>query len=191
MAEIDFWYEFASPYSYLSAMRIEDAAAKLGVTVNWKPMLLGPIFKDQGFKDSPFNAFPLKREYMWRDMARCAADLDLPFQKPESFPGNGLMAARLSILGVKEGWANTITKAIYAAYLAKATTWPTATCFKTLSQNTSPPKRMKYSNAPTHRKTKRLCAIKWNTRASCKSSAHRCSSAMMKCFGETIVWKWR
>ena len=119
MAELDFWYEFASPYSYLSAMRIEDEAAKFDVTINWKPMLLGPIFKDQGFKDSPFNAFPLKREYMWRDMARCADELGLPFQKPETFPGNGLMAARLSILGAKEGWANTITKVIYAAYFGE------------------------------------------------------------------------
>ncbi|MEG3618282.1 2-hydroxychromene-2-carboxylate isomerase [Magnetovibrio sp. PR-2] len=119
MAEIDFWYEFASPYSYLSAMRIEDEAAKVGVTVNWKPLLLGPIFKDQGFQDSPFNAFPLKREYMWRDMERCAAELGLAFQKPQTFPANSLMAARLSLLGASEGWANTITKAIYAAYFGE------------------------------------------------------------------------
>ena len=26
MAQIDFWYEFASTYSYLSAMRIEEQA---------------------------------------------------------------------------------------------------------------------------------------------------------------------
>lgn len=119
MAEIDFWYEFASPYSYLAAMRIEDEAEKYGVRVNWNPMLLGPIFKDQGFDDSPFNAFPLKREYMWRDMQRCAADLGLPFEKPATFPGNGLMAACLSLLGVQEGWVNTITKAIYAAYFGE------------------------------------------------------------------------
>jgi 2-hydroxychromene-2-carboxylate isomerase len=45
---LEFWYEFASTYSYLSAMRIEALAAAAGVAVEWKPFLLGPIFKAQG-----------------------------------------------------------------------------------------------------------------------------------------------
>ena len=46
--KIEFWYEFASTYSYLSVMRIEDAAKAAGVEVLWKPFLLGPIFFAQG-----------------------------------------------------------------------------------------------------------------------------------------------
>ena len=41
---LTFWYEFASSYSYLSAVRIDAAAQAAGVEVVWQPFLLGPIF---------------------------------------------------------------------------------------------------------------------------------------------------
>lgn len=61
------WFEFGSMYSYLSAVRVEAAAAEAGVTVSWEPFLLGPIFKEQGWDDLPFNVYPVKSRYMWWD----------------------------------------------------------------------------------------------------------------------------
>lgn len=49
MKTLTFWYEFASTYSYLSAMRIDALAESKGVNVIWKPFLLGPIFRAQGW----------------------------------------------------------------------------------------------------------------------------------------------
>ncbi|MEO0818645.1 MAG: DsbA family protein, partial [Pseudomonadota bacterium] len=46
---LEFWFEFASTYSYLSVMRIEDEAAKRNMEVEWKPFLLGPNFQAQGW----------------------------------------------------------------------------------------------------------------------------------------------
>jgi 2-hydroxychromene-2-carboxylate isomerase len=48
-----FWYDLASPYSYLSAMRIESLSSEAGVEAEWKPFLLGPIFRRQGWDTSP------------------------------------------------------------------------------------------------------------------------------------------
>ena len=96
-ARLDFWFEFASTYSYLSALRIRETAANAGVTVIWRPFLLGPIFTDQGWSTSPFNIYPAKGRYMWRDVARLAASRSLLFKKPEVFPQNGLHAARLAL----------------------------------------------------------------------------------------------
>jgi 2-hydroxychromene-2-carboxylate isomerase len=42
---IEFWFDLASMYSYLSAMRIEELAGRAGVKVQWEPFLLGPIFE--------------------------------------------------------------------------------------------------------------------------------------------------
>ena len=55
MAALEFWYEFASTYSYPAAMRIEMLAAGEGVGLRWRPFLLGPLFKEHGWNDSPFN----------------------------------------------------------------------------------------------------------------------------------------
>ncbi len=112
---LDFWYEFASTYSYLAAMRIEALAADAGVEVRWRPFLLGPIFAAQGWKTSPFNLFPAKGRYMWRDMTREAAALGLPCRQPQPFPQNSLTATRIAFYGIERGWAPDFSKAVYRA----------------------------------------------------------------------------
>lgn len=112
---IIFWYEFASTYSYLSAMRIADAAERAEVAVDWRPFLLGPIFKSQGWETSPFNLYPAKGRYMVRDIARTSAARGLPFQMPAIFPANGLKAARLALAAKGQGAIAEFTRAVYAA----------------------------------------------------------------------------
>jgi 2-hydroxychromene-2-carboxylate isomerase len=115
---LEFWYEFASTYSYLSAMRIEALGAAAGVEILWKPVLLGPIFRTQGWDTSPFNIYPAKGRYMVRDMERLAAARGLPFKLPSPFPQNSLHAARLALIGLAEGWGVTFTRAVYEAEFA-------------------------------------------------------------------------
>lgn len=112
---IEFWYEFASTYSYLSAMRIEPLAKAAGVTLIWKPLLLGPIFRAQGWDTSPFNIYPAKGKYMVRDMERLAAARGLPFKMPAPFPQNSLLAARLALIGHAEEWGVAFARAVYQA----------------------------------------------------------------------------
>jgi 2-hydroxychromene-2-carboxylate isomerase len=95
-ARLDFWYEFASTYSYLAALRIEAQAHEKGVGIAWRPFLLGPIFKAQGWDTSPFNLFPAKGAYMWRDLERLSAAQGLSFRKPDPFPQSSLKAARIA-----------------------------------------------------------------------------------------------
>lgn len=94
---LTFWFEPASTYSYLSAMRIEERAAATGVTVTWRPFLLGPIFKAQGWATSPFNLYPAKGRYMVRDIERIARESGLVFRLPQPFPAASLLAARLAV----------------------------------------------------------------------------------------------
>ena len=113
--KIQFWYEFASTYSYLSAMRIEKIALKNGFDIEWRPFLLGPIFASQNMNDSPFNIYPIKGRYMWKDMARQCQKYALEFHKPLIFPQNGLLAARVAKLGQNEEWCADFSKAVYQA----------------------------------------------------------------------------
>ncbi len=112
---VTFWFEFASTYSYLSVMRISSAAKARGVAVAWKPFLLGPIFAAQGWTTSPFNLFPAKGCYMWRDMQRICAARGLPFRRPDPFPQNGLPAARLALAAAEHGQIETFAQAVFQA----------------------------------------------------------------------------
>ncbi len=116
---IDFWFEFASSYSYLSVMRIEKLAAAAGVKVRWRPFLLGPVFLSLGWNDSPFNIYPPKGRYMWRDLERLCARYGLALCKPSVFPRNGLLAARVALLGQDEPWIADFAKAVMCANFAE------------------------------------------------------------------------
>lgn len=117
--QVEFWYEFASTYSYPAAMRVERAAAEAGVDLVWRPFLLGPIFGAQGWNDSPFNIYPAKGKYMWRDMTRLCAAQGLALKEPVRFPQNGLKAARLALLGQDEAWGPEFTRRVYLANFAE------------------------------------------------------------------------
>jgi 2-hydroxychromene-2-carboxylate isomerase len=101
---LDFWFDFASTYSYPAAMRVRRLADEAGVAVRFRPFLLGPIFKAQGWTTSPFNLFPAKGQNMWRDLERICGDAGLPFRRPSPFPQNSVLAARVALVGLNEGW---------------------------------------------------------------------------------------
>jgi 2-hydroxychromene-2-carboxylate isomerase len=94
---LEFWFEFASTYSHIAAQRIEAAARNAGVPVVWRPFLLGPIFQQQGWNDSPFNIYPAKGVYMWKDMERTCAKLGVAFRRPSKFPRPSLLATRIAL----------------------------------------------------------------------------------------------
>jgi 2-hydroxychromene-2-carboxylate isomerase len=81
---IDFYFDFSSPYGYLAAAQIEGLAARHGRSVSWHPILLGAVFRTTG--ERPLAAIPLKGAYATRDLARFARLLDLPFKVPTRFP---------------------------------------------------------------------------------------------------------
>jgi 2-hydroxychromene-2-carboxylate isomerase len=116
---VQFWFEFASTYSYPAAMRIETAAAEREVDLEWRPFLLGPIFGAQGWGDSPFNIYPAKGRYMWRDLERLCARLGLPLRRPSRFPRNGLLAARVALASAAEPWLPDFVRAVYHANFAE------------------------------------------------------------------------
>lgn len=97
MPGAEFWYEFASSYSYPAALRVAALADERGVSLVWRPFLLGPIFAAQGWRDSPFNIYPAKGRYMWRDLERTCEAMGIPFRRPEPFPQPSLLAARVAL----------------------------------------------------------------------------------------------
>lgn len=117
-----FWFDFASTYSYVTAMRISPLAETSGLTVRWRPFLLGPIFKAQGWDNSPFNLYPVKGRYMWRDLARICDTLDLPFVQPSPFPQNSVTTARVALVGHGKAGARIFAEQSFGPNSEKAAT---------------------------------------------------------------------
>jgi 2-hydroxychromene-2-carboxylate isomerase len=115
MMTLDFWFDFGSTYSYPAAMRIEGLATSHGLRVSWRAFLLGAIFKAQGMNDSPFNLYPARGRYMWRDLERVCQSEGIPFRRPSQFPRNGLLAARIACWYSDAPWLPEFVRAVYGA----------------------------------------------------------------------------
>ena len=114
-APLEFWFEFASTYSYIAASRIESMCAAAGVPLRWKPFLLGPLFALQGWNDSHFNLNPRRGTYMWRDMERLTAKLGLPWKRPTVFPRPTTLPSRVACHVADEPWAGDFIRSVFTA----------------------------------------------------------------------------
>ena len=76
-APIEFWFDFSSPYSYLASEKIEALAARHGRRVEFKPTLLGVIFRTTG--GVPLTELvPPKATYFAHDFERSARFSGVP-----------------------------------------------------------------------------------------------------------------
>jgi 2-hydroxychromene-2-carboxylate isomerase len=116
-APIEFYFDFSSPYGYLASHKIDALAAKHGRSVDWRPMLLGFVFKQTG--TAPLTMIPLKGEYSKRDMMRSARYHGIEdFRMPSPFPIPTQAAARVMLWAKADdpALAVRIAKALYRSY---------------------------------------------------------------------------
>ena len=97
---IDFYYEFASPYSYIAAQRLPALAAEVGRTVRWRPIELGKVWAAQGILDAYRAIQGVTRGYILADAQRVAADLGIVLTRPAVFPPDATLA-RLAVHGLE------------------------------------------------------------------------------------------
>lgn len=111
---LEFFYDFASPYSYLASTQVERVADRAGATLRWRPFLLGGVFKESG-NVPPFSV-AAKGQYMLKDLADWTRHYGLPAIKwPESFPVPSLKANRLAFIAEDRGRLVPFTHVVYAA----------------------------------------------------------------------------
>jgi 2-hydroxychromene-2-carboxylate isomerase len=113
---LQFHFDFSSPYGYLASERIEALAARHQRGVEWRPMLLGAVFKITGTQ--PLTFVPLKGDYTRRDLPRTARFHGIAFRMPSQCPIPTQAAARLVVWqrGLDAARCAPLVKALYRAY---------------------------------------------------------------------------
>ena len=116
-ADIDFYFDFSSPYGYFGSTAIEALAARHGRKVRWHPILLGLIFRATGA--GPLVDVPLKGDYARHDFRRTADMNGIDFNMPAPFPiATGAPARAMLWTRAEHGdqQAVALAKALYRAY---------------------------------------------------------------------------
>jgi 2-hydroxychromene-2-carboxylate isomerase len=117
MAILEFFYDFASPYSYLASTRVEALAQRTGAEIRFRPFFLAGVFKATGNR-SPVEVMA-KAKYLLDDLGRWARRYDIPFRFPSVFPVTSLLALRSALILEKQGKLIPFTHAVYRAVFAE------------------------------------------------------------------------
>ncbi len=114
-SQLDFFFYFGSTYTYLSVMRIEEAAEKAGVAIRWRPFNVRDIMVEMD--NIPFRTKPMKLQYMWRDLERRAKRYGLRFVEPPTYPVDlDTLAGRVGFIAAEQAWCADYAKASYQSW---------------------------------------------------------------------------
>lgn len=116
--DLDFYFDFSSPYGYFAAAEIEAVAAEAGRGCRWHPILLGPAFKASG--NQALIVQPLKGAYSRHDWDRVSRLTGLAYAFPSRFPLATMAAARVFWWQDRRdpALAKRFAQAIFAGYFA-------------------------------------------------------------------------
>jgi 2-hydroxychromene-2-carboxylate isomerase len=113
---LELWFDFSCPYAYLASR----LASRFKTEIDWRPMLLGGVFRGIGAGDGPMATLSAaKALHNIRDMHRWAAHFGVPFQMPAAHPMRTVRALRTLLALPHSRWPQAI-EAIYAAYWQRA-----------------------------------------------------------------------
>ncbi len=110
---LEFFFDVGSPYSHLAAQRLARRTPELDFPVNWRPMLLGAVFKATG-NDMPARV-PARGQYLLKDLERWAIREKIPFSFPRLFPLNTLVPMR-AIAGSTAEQLPELALSLFEAY---------------------------------------------------------------------------
>ncbi len=84
-AQIDFYIDMISPFSYLANVKLSELAAKYGYTIVYHPMDIAMAKIAAGNYGPSNREIPAKMKVIVQDLNRWAAHYNVPFTFPKSF----------------------------------------------------------------------------------------------------------
>ena len=118
MAELEFFFDCSSPWTYLAFHRIEDLARETSAKLVWRPILVGGVFNEvnRGVYEQRANPVPAKARYYAKDLADWARHYGLAIGSPSVFPVNSVKAMRGCFVAEEHGILPPYARAVFESY---------------------------------------------------------------------------
>ncbi|OIO66596.1 MAG: 2-hydroxychromene-2-carboxylate isomerase [Zetaproteobacteria bacterium CG_4_9_14_3_um_filter_49_83] len=113
--QVDFYFDFISPYSYLAVVQLAAFEAAQPVHFNWIPVNLPKLIQQSG--NVPPAGSRNKGLYLLHDIKRWAAHLHVPFRmlRPGSFDSRPALRMALSLQGqARAQWCQSVFEALWS-----------------------------------------------------------------------------
>lgn len=111
--QVDLFYDYASPTAYLAWTQLPEMCKRYEATLNYRPMLLGGVFKATG-NSTPVLIEP-KGKWLFNDVHRYANHYGVPYQKNPFFIINSMTMMRGAMWAHNTGVLEDYNKAMYEA----------------------------------------------------------------------------
>ena len=115
--QVEFYFDVGSPSGYLAWTQLPAIAREAGAEIDYRPILLGGIFKATG-NTSPAEV-PAKGRYLSMDLARFARRYDVPLVYNSAFPINTIGLMRGAVAAQQAGQLEAYLDVIYPAFWAQ------------------------------------------------------------------------
>jgi 2-hydroxychromene-2-carboxylate isomerase len=115
---LEFFFDCSSPWTYLAFEGIQPIAARHGVAIDWKPILVGGVFNavNQEVYAARANPNPRRFGYMRKDLQDWARHYGLAIGWPSVFPVNSVKAMRGALVALDEGRLVPYARAVFQRY---------------------------------------------------------------------------
>ena len=110
---VDFYFDFASPYSFLAHKQIRRIEEKKNVKINYKPIFLGGLHKLVGITAPAY--INSKAKFMIRDCKMVSKKLNIKFKFNPLFPINSLNLMR-GLLSINSNLKKSYIDFFFNAY---------------------------------------------------------------------------
>ena len=109
----DFYFDFASPYTFLAHKEIRKIEEQHSINIKYMPVLLGGLLKSAGIK--PNIDIPIKAKYMIKDCKLWAEKYKITFKFNNYFPINTLDLMRCVLVAEKKDIAQNFIDRVFDA----------------------------------------------------------------------------
>ena len=114
--QVQFWFDFASPYAFIAAKRVQAIAASDSIQFDWQPFLVGVALqaKTQGISSTQLVT-EAEARYRKHDVHRTCETLRLPLRWPSNYPRGSMLAARVAFWARGTEWQVPFIDAVFDA----------------------------------------------------------------------------
>ena len=113
---VEFWFDFASPYSFIAAHRLLSTSVAEGLEINWQPFLVGVVLsrKTKGLSNTQLVT-EAEAAYRRHDVKRTCDELGIPLRWPSNYPRGSMLAGRIAFGAIGETWLEPFVGSVFAA----------------------------------------------------------------------------
>ena len=113
---VEFFYDYGSPYSYIADTQLSRLIERTGCRVDYRPMLLGGVFKATGNRSPAQEPVDAKRNYFGIEMRRWVDYYGLAFRSNPYFPINTLALMRHAHAAMATGVFEQFHATVFPAF---------------------------------------------------------------------------